>query len=197
MLVYTILGLGALAIFLVNYRQSEAIALSDRVSLSLLIAALASVAVSWFLFFLPTFGLLIAAIVGLMLPTKAFYVERNLRRRALQESSSRRTVLSVARHSDSVDLKTQAELVFSALDVSVFEERFSPNYPPNGHYFMGFTLDAAIEVCDAEGDDTKEYPYWVITGSPERRDGFGLLPSDPSALASMLTLAGMHSRPLR
>ncbi|MDM0078857.1 hypothetical protein QTH90_30935 [Variovorax sp. J2P1-59] len=165
--------------------------------MSLLIAALASVSVSWFLFFLPTFGLLIAGIFGLMLPTKDFYIERNARRRAPQESPSRRGDLSVERHSDSVDLKTQAELVFSALGVTVFEERFSPNYPPDGHYFMGFALNAAIEVCEAEEEGANQYPYWVIVGSPERRNGLGLLPSDPSVLASILTSAGMHSRPLR
>jgi len=103
--------------------------------------------------------------------------------------------LSVARHAHSVDLKTQAEFVFSALGITKFEERFSSNYPPNEHYFLGFGVNASIKVCDSDAEDETDYPYWVVIGNPVPwGSSVDKLPTDSVTVASLLQQAGIQSK---
>lgn len=81
MLVYSFLAAGLIVIFLVNFRNSEAVALIDRVAISLVIAGVALLPLSMWLFFIPSFALIILGAVGLAIPTKGFYERRDARRR--------------------------------------------------------------------------------------------------------------------
>ena len=104
-----------------------------------------------------------------------------------------RNTLSVVRHARAVDLKTQAILVFSALGITKFEERFSSNYPPDGHYFLGFGVNASLKVCDAHDESSAAYPYWVVIGEPVSwGDGVDTLPTESAAVESLLQTAGMQ-----
>lgn len=104
-------------------------------------------------------------------------------------------ILSLARHADSVDLKAQATLVFSALGITRFEERFSSNYPPNDHYFLGFGVNASVEVCDSDEEGTTEFPYWVtIRGPVSWGNPVETVSTDPTEVVSMLWRAGIPSK---
>ena len=81
MLVYSFLAAGLIVIFLVNFRNSEAVALIDRVAISLVIAGVALLPLSMWLLFIPSFALIILGAVGLAIPTKGFYERRDARRR--------------------------------------------------------------------------------------------------------------------
>jgi len=103
--------------------------------------------------------------------------------------------LSVSRHARAVDLRSQAAVVISALGVTKFEERFSSNYPPDGHYFLGFGVNASIKVCDADDKDPSDHPYWVAIDEPVPwGDAVDTLPTDSTTVASLLQKAGMQSK---
>ncbi|MDQ0586094.1 hypothetical protein [Variovorax paradoxus] len=86
-------------------------------------------------------------------------------------------------------------LVFSALGIARFEERFSSNYPPDDHYFLGFGVNASIEVCDADEERATDFPYWVtIRGPVSWGNAVDTVSTDPTEVASMLQRAGMQSK---
>ena len=104
-------------------------------------------------------------------------------------------ILPVARHQEGVDLKTQAALVFSALGITRSEERFSANYPPDDHYFLGFGVNASVSVCDADEEGATDFPYWVTLSNPVPwGNAVDTLPTDLAVLASMLQRAGIESK---
>lgn len=99
---------------------------------------------------------------------------------------------SVSQHKDASDLATQAEIIFATLQISASEERFSANYPPNDHYFLGHAINASVLVCDADDEDAAMYPYWIIVKKPMPWGNPGDSPSIPIAeLASALTNIGL------
>jgi hypothetical protein len=104
-------------------------------------------------------------------------------------------ILCAARHVDDVDLKAQAVLVFSALGVARFEERFSSNYPPDDHYLLGFGVNASVEVCDVDEEGPTDFPYWVTLRSPVSwGEPVDTLPTDLTVIASLLQQAGIQSK---
>lgn len=105
-------------------------------------------------------------------------------------------LLSVARHAEGVDLKAQATLVFSALGISKFEERFSSNYPPDDHYFLGFGVNASVEVGDADVEGSTDFPFWVTIQAPVSwGNAVETVSTDPTEVVSMLRRAGIRSKP--
>jgi hypothetical protein len=103
--------------------------------------------------------------------------------------------LSISRHAEASDLRSQAAIVFRALGVTKSEERFSSNYPPDEHYFLGFGVNASITVCDA--DNTSEsFPYWLTIEAPVSwGEPVDTLPTDFGTVASLLQNAGLQSKP--
>ena len=88
-------------------------------------------------------------------------------------------------------LEATALEVFKALGLAEHEERFSANYPPDGHYYVGYADNAVVEVFDM--DDVKEgYPYGVTFENPTYRKGAERLPEDPVALVSFLAAAPLR-----
>lgn len=65
---------------------------------------------------------------------------------------------SVANHKHATDLATHASIVFSVLGISDFEERFSSNYPPDDHYYLGHALNASVLVCNADEENDATFP---------------------------------------
>ena len=63
-------------------------------------------------------------------------------------------------------MATHASLVFKVLGISKFEERFSSNYPPDDHYFLGRALNASVLVCNADDEGDATFPYWVLLKDP-------------------------------
>lgn len=88
-------------------------------------------------------------------------------------------------------LEAAALEVFRALGLAEHEERFSSNYPPDEHYYVGYAENAVVEVFDM--DDVKAgYPYGVAFERPTYRKGAERLPEDPVALVSLLTAAPLR-----
>lgn len=102
---------------------------------------------------------------------------------------------SITRHGLSTDLATCARAVFSVLGISNFEERFSSNYPPDDHYFLGLATNASVLVCDSDDEDGVDFPYWVIVNDPVpwgKADLAVLI--DPVELVKALTETGLEVR---
>lgn len=79
--------------------------------------------------------------------------------------------------------------VFRRLGLASTEERESSNYL-EGHYFVGYAVNAAVKVCHADGD-LPEFPYWVVLTNPTV--GFGSddsLDTEPSRVAQALAEGG-------
>lgn len=81
MLVYSFLAAGLFVIVLVNFRNSEAIALVDRIAISFVVAGVALLPLSMWLIFIPSFALIVLGAIGLAIPTKGFYEKRDERRK--------------------------------------------------------------------------------------------------------------------
>lgn len=102
---------------------------------------------------------------------------------------------SITRHKLSTDLATCASSVFSVLGISTFEERFSSNYPPDDHYFLGHATNASVMVCDSDDENAVDFPYWIIVKGPVAwgvPDQTVLI--DPVELVKALTEAGLKVR---
>jgi hypothetical protein len=85
--------------------------------------------------------------------------------------------------------------VFSALGVHSFEERFSSNYPPDDHYFLGFGANASIVLCDADDLDSSDYPFCLSIRPPVAwRAAVDAIPTEAESLASMLRVVGIQSK---
>lgn len=102
---------------------------------------------------------------------------------------------AVTQHKDASELASQAEIIFSALQISSSEERFSANYPPNEHYFLGYALNVSVVVCDSDDEDAAIYPYWVVVKNAEALGNSDNAPMIPIAeLASVMTDIGLSVR---
>jgi hypothetical protein len=88
-------------------------------------------------------------------------------------------------------LEATALEVFRVLGLSEYEERFSSNYPPDEHYYVGYAENSVVEVFDM-GDVKEGYPYGVSFENPTYRKGSERLPEDPGALVSLLAAAPLR-----
>ena len=103
--------------------------------------------------------------------------------------------LALSHHPQATDLQALAGIVFAALGVTGVEKRFSSNYPPDEHYFLGFGTNASVTVCDADDVDGSDYPYWlVIQGPVPWGDAVDELPVDPRVVADVLQKAGFQTK---
>jgi hypothetical protein len=88
------------------------------------------------------------------------------------------------------ELRDVAISVFDSLGLSEWEERFSSNYPPHGHYFIGYAENAGVTVCDSDSADMPEYPYHITVEVPHWRGGTGIVITDPPKIAELLASCG-------
>jgi hypothetical protein len=87
-------------------------------------------------------------------------------------------------------LESVAMAAFAALGVAETEERFSSNYPPEDHYFVGYASNVVIEVCDLA--EVKEgFPIHLSLKPPTYRKGNACAPASAAEVASILYLAGL------
>ena len=101
----------------------------------------------------------------------------------------------VSRHAKGIDLEAQAEQIFAALGISKHEERFSENYPPDDHYFVGFGTNASVVVCDADDEDASTFPYWIMFLAPVPwGNAVDAVQTEPAVVTSLLHQAGILSK---
>lgn len=102
-------------------------------------------------------------------------------------------VLLISHYAGAGSLAEQAAAVFAALGIEQCEERFSANYPPDEHYFLGHAANLSITVCDADDSQFPEYPYWVVLEEPVPwGHGTAQLSEEPDAIAGALARAGLN-----
>jgi len=101
-------------------------------------------------------------------------------------------VLFISGRDAGQSLKDLAEEIFAILDLPENEERFSSNYPPHDHYFVGYAKNVVVEVCDADDDTTPDYPFLVSLEEPSWRAGSKLIDSNPAKIAATLASAGLR-----
>ena len=100
-------------------------------------------------------------------------------------------ILLVGRHASAATLAEQAVAVFAALGIQQYEERFSVNYPPDEHYYLGHASNLSVNVCDSDDVEFPEYPYWVVLREPVAwGNGTAQLEREPHRIAERLALAG-------
>jgi hypothetical protein len=99
----------------------------------------------------------------------------------------------VSRNEKAASLAEQAAFVFAALGIEQHEERFSSNYPPDEHYFLGHAANLSVTVCDSDGTEMPEYPYWVVLEEPVPwGKGTAQVHRVPSKVAEELARAGLN-----
>lgn len=76
--------------------------------------------------------------------------------------------------------------VFHALGISEWEERDSSNYPPDGHYFAGYSENAEVTVYDGDDERTPNYPFRVSVEDASWRKGRGIVATDESSVVRAL-----------
>lgn len=79
-----------------------------------------------------------------------------------------------------------ASAVFRALGVSEWEERDSLNYPPDGHYFVGYAENAEVRVCDGDDERIADYPFRVAVEGASWRKGCGIVATDEASVIRTL-----------
>lgn len=94
--------------------------------------------------------------------------------------------LFVAHKSGALDLAQIAEEVFRVLGVTMWEERDSANYPPDEHYYAGYTENVELTVYDADDDIKPEYPFRISLEEATWRKGPGRLDGDAATVATVL-----------
>ena len=99
-------------------------------------------------------------------------------------------MLFVSHRNVDTDLSDVASGVFGALGVGDWEERHSSNYPPEDHYFAGYSEDAEVTVFDADDDVMPDYPIRVSIEPATWRQGFGKFPTDSMSVTAALVAAG-------
>lgn len=83
-----------------------------------------------------------------------------------------------------------ASEVFRALGVGEWEERDSSNYPPDGHYFAGYSQNAEVIVYDGDDERTLDYPFRVSVEDASWRKGRGTIATDePSIVRALVASA--------
>jgi len=87
-------------------------------------------------------------------------------------------------------LRDTASGVFHALGVSEWEERDSSNYPPDGHYFVGYSENAEVTVYDGDDERTFAYPVRVLVEDASWRKGHGTIATDEASVVKALVSGG-------
>ncbi len=83
--------------------------------------------------------------------------------------------------------------VFRALGVSVSGERLSAHYPPDGHYFAGYALNASCQVYDGDSDQMLDFPFRLSVGKPiSWGKGVDVIETEPQPMAKLLAAAGFR-----
>jgi hypothetical protein len=87
-------------------------------------------------------------------------------------------------------LRDVASAVFSAIGVGNWEERYSSNYPPDDHYFAGYSENAEVTVSDADDRRKPDYPFLVSVENSSWRKGPGIIATDVPSVAKALVAGG-------
>lgn len=103
----------------------------------------------------------------------------------------RRNTLFIADGIERSGLDAVARDVFLALDLSETDERFSSNYPPDDHYFVGYGENVVLKIFDLH-DVKLGYPYCISIDNPTHRKGSAQLPDDAEVLAEALARKGFR-----
>jgi len=103
------------------------------------------------------------------------------------------TVLFIAGRDSSQKLAEVAAHVYEAPAIVESEERFSSNYPPDEHYFVGYAENVVVKVYDADDDTKPEYRFRLALSPPRWRKGSKLAISDPVMIAETLARAGLKT----
>lgn len=82
-------------------------------------------------------------------------------------------------------LSNVSKKVFHLFGINIWEERFSSNYPPDEHYFLGYAENASVRIFDTD-DDRLDYPFTVSVEDTDKPQGSGFLNFDAPALAQIL-----------
>jgi|ERR1041384_2094865 hypothetical protein len=85
-----------------------------------------------------------------------------------------------------------AKRVFNLLEVREWEERFSSNYPPDEHYFAGYSDNAEVKVCDGDDNRTPDHPFRVWVKDATWRKGSGTVLRDAQHIAKTLAAGGFN-----
>lgn len=99
-------------------------------------------------------------------------------------------MLFIASAKNTPSLEQVAERVFSLLEVSEREERFSENYT-NGHYFVGYAENGLVEIYDGDDDMMSNYPFRVAVKDSSWRKASGTLITNPHEVAKVLAAGGL------
>ncbi len=83
-----------------------------------------------------------------------------------------------------------AKIVFGALQMDRYEERFSENYP-NGHYFREYATNAEVVVADDDIDTGEAFPFLISFEAPVLRRGANAVVTGADAVAAPLAAAGL------
>lgn len=84
-----------------------------------------------------------------------------------------------------------ASKTFQCLKITEWEERFSSNYPPDEHYFIGYAENACVEVYDADDERMPDYRFRIAIENSARRKGADKIQTDPPKVAELLADVGM------
>ena len=88
-------------------------------------------------------------------------------------------------------LEVVARTVFGALGVEVWEERLSSNYPPDDHYFAGYTENVELTVYDDDSSTKSGYPFHLALEEATWRKGPKQIAADPKQIAETLARVGI------
>jgi hypothetical protein len=72
------------------------------------------------------------------------------------------------------------------------EERFSSNYPPDDHYFVGYAENIELQICDADDERKPEYPFKIWITKATWRKGPNVVIGDENHAADILSKNGFN-----
>ncbi len=87
-------------------------------------------------------------------------------------------------------LRDVASAMFNVIGVSEWEERNSSNYPPDGHYFVGYSENAEVTVYDSDDERMPDYPFRVLVEAASWRKGPGIIATDEACVIRVLVAGG-------
>lgn len=88
------------------------------------------------------------------------------------------------------NLHSVAAAVFRALGVTEWEKRDSSNYPPDDHYFAGYSENAGVTVYDADDERTPDYPFRVAIEAASWSKGHGIIAIGEATVVAALAASG-------
>lgn len=95
-------------------------------------------------------------------------------------------IFFIAPRNADANLHDVASGVFRALGISEWEERDSSNYPPDDHYFAGYSQSAEVTVYDGDDERTPDYPIRVSVEDASWRKGREVIAMDEASLVRAL-----------